>query len=56
MHPSEETHAILGLFDGEISIRLAETNYRSQTLLKVKRMRDQQYSKKEMPLSNTKET
>ena len=50
MHPPEETHAILGLFDGEISLRQSETDSGPQTLLKVRRMTDQQYAKNETPL------
>ena len=39
VHPSEELHAILGLFDGEINIREKETG----RYLKIKRMSNQKY-------------
>jgi predicted ATPase/KaiC/GvpD/RAD55 family RecA-like ATPase len=50
MHSSEQLHAILGLFDGEINIREAETDKGSARLLKVKRMSNQKYLKDEIRL------
>jgi predicted ATPase/KaiC/GvpD/RAD55 family RecA-like ATPase len=51
MHPSEQLHAILGLFDGEVNIREAETEKGLARFLKVKRMSNQKYLKDEMLLS-----
>ncbi len=46
MHPPEELHAILGLFDGEISIYERGT----EQFLRIKRMSDQEYLEDELPL------
>jgi tetratricopeptide (TPR) repeat protein len=46
MHPPEELHAILGLFDGEINIYEKGT----EQLLKIKRMSNQKYLDDELPL------
>lgn len=46
MHPSEELHAILGLFDGEISIYEKGAEH----LLRIKRMSNQKYLEDELPL------
>ena len=43
VHPSEELHAIVGLFDGEINIYEKETEKGSGRCLKIKRMSDQKY-------------
>ena len=51
MHPSEETQAILGLFDGEISIYEKETPKGSARFLKVKRLSNQKYLKDEIRLT-----
>jgi KaiC/GvpD/RAD55 family RecA-like ATPase len=50
VHPSEELHAILGLFDGEINIYEKETEKGSGRYLKVKRMSDQKYLEDELLL------
>ena len=50
MHPSEELHAILGLFDGEISIYEKETEKGSEKFLKIKKMANQRYLKDEILL------
>jgi KaiC/GvpD/RAD55 family RecA-like ATPase len=50
MHPPEEVHAILDLFDGEISIYEKETGKGSETFLKIKKMHNQRYSESELPL------
>jgi tetratricopeptide (TPR) repeat protein len=47
MHPSEELHAILGLFDGEINIY----EKGAEQFLKIKRMSDQEYLEDELPLT-----
>jgi len=46
MHPSEELHAILGLFDGEIDIY----EKGAEQFLKIKRMTNQRYLKDELLL------
>jgi len=51
VHPSEELHAILGLFDGEINIFEKETEKGSGRYLKIKRMSDQKYLENEIPLT-----
>ena len=51
MHPPEHLHAILGLFDGEVNIREAETEKGLARFLKVKRMTNQKYLKDEMLLT-----
>ena len=51
MHPAEERQAVLGLFDGEISIYAKETTKGTATFLKIKKMTGQKYLKDEMPLT-----
>jgi len=51
MHPAEETQAVLGLFDGEISIYEKETPEGTAKFLKVKRMTSQKYLKDEAALA-----
>jgi hypothetical protein len=46
MHPSEELHAILGLFDGEINIYEKGT----EQFLRIKRMSNQEYPENELLL------
>ena len=50
MHPPEELHAILGLFDGEINIYEKETENGSEKFLKIKRMSNQKYLESELLL------
>jgi len=50
MHPSEEVHAILGLFDGEINIYEKDTVKGSEKFLKIKKMYNQKYLESELPL------
>jgi len=50
MHPSEELHAVLGLFDGEIKIHERETEEGSQKFLKIKKMSNQKYLDNELLL------
>jgi len=50
MHPSEELHAILGLFDGEISINEKETDKGPGKYLKIKKMSNQKYLEDELPM------
>jgi KaiC/GvpD/RAD55 family RecA-like ATPase len=51
MHPPEQLHAVLGLFDGEVNIREAETERGLARFLKVKRMSNQKYLKEEVLLT-----
>jgi predicted ATPase/KaiC/GvpD/RAD55 family RecA-like ATPase len=51
MHSSEQLHAVLGLFDGEVNIREAETDQGTARFLKIKRMSNQKYSKDETLLT-----
>jgi len=50
MHPSEELYAILGLFDGEINLYEKETEKGLEKYLKIKKMSNQRYQEKELPL------
>jgi tetratricopeptide (TPR) repeat protein len=50
MHPSEELYAILGLFDGEISIYEKETEKGLGKYLKIKKMSNQRYLENELLL------
>ena len=51
MHPPEETQAVLGLFEGEVSIYEKETEKGSARFLKVKRLSNQKYAKDETTLT-----
>jgi TolB-like protein/tetratricopeptide (TPR) repeat protein/KaiC/GvpD/RAD55 family RecA-like ATPase len=50
MHPSEELHAILGLFEGEISIYEKETDEGRGKYLRIKKMGNSRYLEDELPL------
>ena len=50
MHPSEELHAILGLFEGEISIYEKETEKGLRRFLKIKKMSNQRHMEDELLL------
>jgi len=50
MHSSEEVHAIIGLFEGEINIYEKETEKGLEKFLKVKKMYNQKYLENELPL------
>jgi KaiC/GvpD/RAD55 family RecA-like ATPase len=50
VHPSEELHAVLGLFDGEIYIREEETEKGLERFLRVKKMSNQKYLEDELLL------
>ena len=50
LHPSEELHAVLGLFDGEIKIYERETPEGAQKYLKIKKMNNQKYLENELLL------
>jgi KaiC/GvpD/RAD55 family RecA-like ATPase len=51
MHPPEETQAVLGLFDGEISIYEKETEKGSERFLKIRYLSNQKYLKDEIRLT-----
>jgi hypothetical protein len=51
MHPPEELHAILGLFDGEINIY----ERGAEQFLKIKRMSNQKYLENEIALTKVSE-
>ncbi|MDH5495106.1 MAG: hypothetical protein OEY24_05335 [Candidatus Bathyarchaeota archaeon] len=50
IHPPEELHAILGLFEGEINIHEKETRTGLEKYLKIKKMTNQKYSDSELLL------
>lgn len=50
IHPSEELYAILGLFDGEISLVEKQTEKGSRKYLKINKMSNQEYLESELPL------
>jgi len=50
IHPSEETQAVLGLFEGEISIHDKETTKGTARFLKIRKMTGQKYLKDETSL------
>jgi len=50
MHSSEEVHAILGLFEGEININEKETTKGLEKFIKVRKMYNQRYLDSELPL------
>jgi len=50
MHLSKDVHAVLDIFDGEISIYEKETGRRSARFLRILRMLDQEYSEEELAL------
>lgn len=54
MHPPEEVHAILGLFEGEISIYEKETSKGPEKFIRVKKMVDQKYLRNELLLKKEK--
>jgi tetratricopeptide (TPR) repeat protein len=53
MHPSEELYAILGLFEGEVSIYEKETEKDPGKYLKIKKMSNQKYLDDELLLRST---
>jgi len=50
MHPSEEVHAILGLFEGEINIYEREEEKGLEKFLKIRKMHNQRYLESKLPL------
>jgi TolB-like protein/Tfp pilus assembly protein PilF/KaiC/GvpD/RAD55 family RecA-like ATPase len=51
MHSSEELHAILGLFDGDINVYEKETEEGLRKFLKIRKMGNSKFVKDELPLS-----
>lgn len=49
MHASEEVQAVVGLFDGEISLYERESTEGPEKLLRVRKMHDQRYVEYEVP-------
>ena len=49
MHASEEVQAVVGLFDGEISLYERESSEGLEKFLRVRKMHDQRYVEHEMP-------
>lgn len=54
MHPSEEVHAILGLFEGEMNIYEKETRKGPKKYLSIKKMYNQRYLDSELPVKKEK--
>jgi len=54
MHSPQEVHAILGLFEGEISIFEKETEKGLEKFLKIRKMFNQRYVESRMPLKKEK--
>jgi hypothetical protein len=50
MHPLDELHAIIGLFEGEINLYEKETEKGSEKFLKIRKMPNQRYLKDELLL------
>ena len=51
MHPTDQLHAILGLFDGEINIFESESELECKEFLRVKKLRNQDYIKNSICLT-----
>jgi hypothetical protein len=51
MHPPEEVQAIIDVFDGEISIFEKETKKGPEKFLRIRKMYEQRYLEREVPLS-----
>jgi len=54
MHPPQEAHAILDLFEGEINIYEKETEKGLEKFLKIKKMLNQKYLESETRLEKEK--
>jgi len=53
MHAQEETHAVLDMFEGEISIYEKEKQTDMTKYLRIKKMYNQRYLESELPLRKT---
>jgi hypothetical protein len=49
MHASEEVQAVVGLFEGEISIYERESSEGLEKFLRIRKMHNQRYVEHEMP-------
>jgi KaiC/GvpD/RAD55 family RecA-like ATPase len=54
MHSPQDVHAILGLFDGEITLEERKTSRGTQKILKINRMYNQKYLPNEVPIKKKK--
>ncbi len=54
MHAPQEVQAILDVFEGEISIFEKETKKGAEKFLKIRKMQDQKYLERELPLDKKK--
>ena len=52
MHPPDQVHALLGLFDGEIEMFEKESKDGLENILRIKRMYNQKYSREELKLKH----
>jgi hypothetical protein len=50
MHSTREVHALLGLFQGEITIYEKKTGKKPQKFLRIKKMHNQRYLESELLL------
>lgn len=51
MHPQDQVHAILGIFDGEIKIYEKESKEGIENILRIKRLYNKKYSREELKLT-----
>jgi tetratricopeptide (TPR) repeat protein/KaiC/GvpD/RAD55 family RecA-like ATPase len=54
MHPQEEVHAILGLFEGEIRVSEKETPQGTEKILRIRKLYNQKYLENELALTREK--
>ena len=54
MHPSEETEAVLGLFDGEIRFSERETAKDTEKVFKIRKLSNQKYQESDIVLTKKK--
>lgn len=54
MHPQEEVHAILGLFEGEIRVSEKETPKGTEKILRIRKLYNQKYLENELALTREK--
>jgi hypothetical protein len=54
MHSPQDVQAILGLFDGEITLEERKTSRGSQKILKIDRLYNQKYLPTELTITNKK--
>lgn len=54
IHPKQEIRAIVGIFEGEVSIYQKETEKGSEKFLRIKKMHNQKYLKSDLLLETEK--